>query len=1107
MTLQELSTLYSRHPANELLLSALSDKRKQHLLLTGLCASAKALSLANVFDSKHQTILYVAENHDDASYLQHDLASIASEDCVSLFPSAYRIRQRNHQPDESYAIQRTELLGKLSAAKPRALILTYPEALLDPVPAKHTLATQTLTLNQGDETGIDKLTRQLVELGFVRVDFVYEPGQFALRGGIVDIFSFSHEEPYRIDFFGDEIDSIRIFDIETQLSKSRLSQVSIIPSVNRDSTQTATLLDYLPADSVIVADDLSLVKFKLESYIQSRDNVSQTIDAEAVYQALVSYRTVEIAQKSVLPSYSRIDYHTTPQPLYHKNFDLIIGSFRQYIADNYRIYLLSDSKKQIDRIQAIFAEKEADLTFIAVDKTLHEGFVDADARICCFTDHQIFERFHKVQQRADEARKGKVLLTLKELNQLQIGDYVVDTDHGIGRFGGLVRTPVNGKMQEMIKLTYRDNDILFVSIHSLHRISKYKGKDGEPPHISKLGSGQWERMKDRAKAKVKDIARDLIQLYAQRRQEKGFRFSPDSYLQHELEASFIYEDTPDQQKATLDVKHDMQSPVPMDRLICGDVGFGKTEIAMRAAFKAASDGKQTAVLVPTTVLALQHYNTFRERFKDMPVTVEYLSRAKNQKQTKDILERLLKGEIDILIGTHKLVGKQVKFKDLGLLIIDEEQKFGVATKEKLRQIKVNVDTLTLTATPIPRTLQFSLLGARDLSVINTPPPNRYPIQTELITPADEDIIQEAVQEEINRNGQVFVVNDRVQSLETVKNKICRLCPEARVVCAHGQMPPEQVEEILADFINYEYDVLVSTSIIESGVDIPNVNTMIINHADHFGLSDLHQLRGRVGRSNRKAYCYLVAPELKLITADARRRLHAIETFADLGAGFNIAMQDLDIRGAGNMLGAEQSGFIADLGYETYQRILSEAVLELKQEEFSDVFQNEVTTVGFGINAGKWVNDCQLDSDLELGFPEDYIENISERINLYRELDGLHNDSELLEFKKRLIDRFGTLPQKAEELLMVVQLRWACISLGIEKVVLKFDKMIIYLPSNITPAYSDSPEFGKILQYVAQRPARCRFRQSETKKSIEIDQVRTIQGALNLINVIKSVPSN
>ena len=786
---------------------------------------------------------------------------------------------------------------------------------------------------------------------------------------------------------------------------------------------------------------------------------------------------------------------------------MLIDSLRKYQTDNYHIYLLSDSKKQIDRIRAILDEKEAEISFTAVDNTLHEGFVDTDAKICCFTDHQLFERFHKVQQKADEARKGKVLLTLKELNQLQIGDYVVDTDHGIGRFGGLVRTPVNGKMQEMIKLTYRDNDILFVSIHSLHRISKYKGKDGEAPHISKLGSGQWERMKERAKAKVKDIARDLIQLYAQRRKEKGFQFSPDSYLQHELEASFIYEDTPDQQKATLDVKHDMQSSVPMDRLICGDVGFGKTEIAMRAAFKAATDGKQTAVLVPTTVLALQHYNTFRERYKGMPVTVEYLSRAKNAKQTKEILERLQKGEIDIIIGTHKLVGKQVKFKDLGLLIIDEEQKFGVATKEKLRQMKVNVDTLTLTATPIPRTLQFSLLGARDLSVISTAPPNRYPIQTELITPDDEDIIQEAVREEINRNGQVFVVNDRVQSLEIVKNKILRLCPDARVVCAHGQMPPEEVEQILSDFINYDYDVLVSTSIIESGVDIPNVNTMIVNHADHFGLSDLHQLRGRVGRSNRKAYCYLVAPEMKLLTEDARRRLHAIETFADLGSGFNIAMQDLDIRGAGNMLGSEQSGFIADLGYETYQRILSEAVLELKQEEFSSVFEDDVPTAGFGIAANKWVNDCQLDSDLEIGFPEDYVENISERINLYRELDGLHNESELLEFKKRLIDRFGTLPEKAEELLMVVQLRWACISLGIEKVVLKFGKMIIYPALNAGPAYTNSAEYGKILLYIAQRPTRCHFRQSETKKSIEIDQVRTIQGALNLINVIKTIDIN
>lgn len=1097
MTLQELNTLYSSHPAAELLGAEFGKKHKQRILLSGVCASARALLIAGIYSKLQQPVLFILDNHEQASYMQHDFAAILSDREACMFPSTYRIRQRNHQPDESYAIQRTEILSRLSKENYQFIIVTYPEAIADCVPQKTELTGQTITLKNAQLITVDNLTKQLAELGFIRVDFVYEPGQFAVRGGIVDIFSFSHEEPYRLDFFGDEIDSIRVFDIETQLSKTRLEEIEIVPQLKQCETDNANLFDYLPENTIVVAEDISLLEHKISSIRQDM-NIRELIEQR---------HTLEIAAKSVFTAYSKIEWHIQPQPLFHKNFDLLIDSLNEYIKSGYRIYILSDSKKQIDRISAILQEKQAEITFTAVDKTLHEGFIDSDAQLCCFTDHQIFERFHKVQQKADEARKGKVLLTLKELNQLQIGDYVVHADHGIGRFGGLVRTPVNGKMQEMIKLLYRDNDTLFVSIHSLHRISKYKGKDAEAPHISKLGSGQWEKMKERAKAKVKDIARDLIQLYSQRRKEQGFQYSPDSYMQHELEASFIYEDTPDQQKATIDVKHDMQSPVPMDRLICGDVGFGKTEIALRAAFKAATDGKQTAVLVPTTVLALQHYNTFRERYRGMPVTVEYLSRAKNTKQTKEILERLKKGEIDILIGTHKIVGKQVQFKDLGLLIIDEEQKFGVATKEKLRQLKVNIDTLTLTATPIPRTLQFSLLGARDLSVINTPPPNRYPIQTEVITADDEDIIQEAVQEEINRNGQVFVVNNRIQTLEVVVNKIRRLCPEARIVSAHGQMPSDQLEQILTDFINYEYDVLVSTSIIESGVDISNVNTIIINHADRFGLSDLHQLRGRVGRSNRKAYCYLVAPDVKLLTADARRRLRAIETFADLGSGFNIAMQDLDIRGAGNMLGAEQSGFIADLGYETYQRILNEAVLELKEEEFSTLFPyDETDTADFQLPT-HWVNDCQLDSDLEIGFPEDYIENISERINLYRELDNLRNETELIEFKKRLIDRFGTLPEKAEELLSVVQLRWKCIALGIEKVVLKQERMIIYMPLHDGSLYARSKEFGKILLYIAQRPARCRFRQTETKKSIEIDSVRTIQGALNLINVIYSIDVN
>ncbi len=1023
-------------------------------------------------------------------------------------------------------------------------MVSYPEALAEAVVEQQTFTENTMHLSRGEEIGITALQDKLLEAGFNKVDFVYEPGQFSIRGGIVDIFSFSRELPVRIDFFGDEIDSIRIFDIETQLSKDKLDSVEIIPRLapsnspikgeNSEHGQTSplhggneggcTLFDYLPADTLFVSTDFGIIRHKWESSTETSEDVR-----ERLLEVLTSERftTLELAQKSFFANHSKVAFNTIPQPLFHKNFDLLLDTINQYTAEDYRIYILSDSKKQTDRIQAILEELQAPSDspiegegseyesdalqtsplyggneggFIPIDHTLHAGFIDHDTKMCCLTDHEIFERFHKVQQKADTARQGKVLLTLKELNQLQVGDYVVHIDHGIGKFGGLVHTTVNGKTQEMIKLIYRDNDILFVSIHSLHRISKYKGREGDAPNVSKLGSGQWERMKERTKSKVKDIARDLIKLYAQRKAEKGFAYSPDSYLQRELEASFLYEDTPDQQKATLDFKHDMESAMPMDRLICGDVGFGKTEIAMRAAFKAATDGKQVAVLVPTTVLALQHYHTFSERFKNFPVRVEYLSRAKSTKQVKEVLQQLAEGKIDILIGTHKLVGKSVVFKDLGLLIIDEEQKFGVATKEKLRTLKANVDTLTLTATPIPRTLQFSLLGARDLSVMTTPPPNRYPVQTEIITSDDEDIIQEAIRLEMGRNGQVFVINNLVQNLEVIRNKIHRLVPEARIVMAHGQMPTSEMEERLEEFINYDYDVLIATSIIEAGVDIPNVNTIIINSAHKFGLSDLHQLRGRVGRSNRKAFCYLVAPPTELLTSDARRRLQAVETFAELGSGFHIAMQDLDIRGAGNMLGAEQSGFIADLGYETYQRILNEAVSELRTEEFSDLFSDEGQKTKDKGQA--WVSDSQLDSDLEIGFPEDYIENISERITLYRELDGLTNEDALLAFKKRLIDRFGMIPDAGEELLTVVRLRWLCMRLGIERIMLKQGKMTLFFPSNNESPYYQSPTFTQILTYVVNNPKRCLLREQENgKRSVVIANVPSVRDAYNILTSI------
>ena len=982
--------------------------------------------------------------------------------------------------------------------------MTYPEALAESVPQPDSLQGKTITLSVGEEIAISQLIEMLLELHFQRVDFVYEPGQFAVRGGIVDIYSYAHDIPFRIDFFGDEIDSIREFELETQLSQNKVDRMDIVSANSNDGTETL-IIDYLPQNTLWISNDFSLVRYKYEGTVTNQDT---TLLTKAIEQSA----TIEIGNKSTFNQYDTITFDTLPQPTFNKHFDLLTDDLNERIKEGYRIYILAEQVKQTDRLKSIFEDiahnqNTTPISFTAVNSTLHEGFIDRGAKICCYTDHQIFERYHRVTMRSENARRGKAIMTLKEINQLQVGDYVVHVDHGIGQFAGLVTTHFNGRSQETIKLVYRNNDTIFVSIHNLHRIAKYKGKDGSTPTISRLGSGAWERMKERTKDKVKEIARDLIQLYATRKQQAGFAFSPDGYMQHELEASFLYEDTPDQAKATLDIKHDMESKMPMDRLVCGDVGFGKTEVAMRAAFKAATDGKQVAVLVPTTVLALQHYNTFKERFRDFPVRVEYISRGKTAKQVKELLADLKDGKIDILIGTHKLVGKQVAWKDLGLLIIDEEQKFGVAVKEKLKALRTNVDVLTLTATPIPRTLQFSLLGARDLSVITTPPPNRYPVQTELITLDDEDIIKEAIQLEMQRNGQIYVVCNRIEMLPRIEQRIHRLYPEARTIIAHGQMPQGEMEKALEDFINYDYDILISTTIIESGVDISNVNTIIIHSAQHYGLSDLHQLRGRVGRSNRKAYCYLITPDRELLTSDARRRLDALTTFAELGAGFQLAMQDLDIRGAGNMLGSEQSGFIADLGYDTYQRILNEAMQELKDELQLDLsFGIEQTTRQS--DEKLWCNDSQLESDLSLGFPSTYIENIAERISLYRELDSLPNEDALLEYQKRLIDRFGQLPEEAEQLLNVVRLRWLCCKLGIEKVILKQERLSLYFTTK-SEKYWQSDTFGKIIEFIYSRPQRCRMvedkdRQGKPtgKRYAVIQQVKTITGALTILSKMR-----
>lgn len=1106
MILSDLQQLYALHPHVKAL-ATWASSREPNLKISGLNGSSSALAIASLYKSHSNNHIVVVDDADEAAYLYNDLKHMLSPEEVFFFPSSFKRAIKLSQLDAANDILRTEVLNNLANFESATLVITYPEALMQKVVSSHDMKTHMLRLQVGDSPGIDFIVEILNEYKFERVDFVYEPGQYSVRGSIVDIFSYANELPFRCDFFGDEVESIRIFDIETQLSQEQKSEIIIVPDLQRDTTSPhVSFLEFIPANSWLSFTNASYVRERInllynEAMVKASeaghaahhlDKIQITGD-ELISQAK-AFRTLEWGEKAYFKPKTSISFNTSPQPIFHKNFDLVSENLTKWLNDGYKLYILSDSVKQTDRIAAIFADRGDKITFQPVKSTLHEGFIDHDLSLLCYTDHQIFDRFHKYQLKTDRTRLGKVVMTLKELNQFQVGDYMVHVDHGVGTFGGLVRTNVNGKMQEMVKLIYKDDDIIFVSIHALHRISKYKGKEGEAPKINKLGSGAWERLKERTKTKVKDIARELIKLYAKRKAEQGFRFSPDSYLQQELEASFIYEDTPDQLKATADFKKDMESTLPMDRLVCGDVGFGKTEIAIRAAFKAVTDNKQVAVLVPTTVLALQHYNTFKERLKDFPCTIEYLSRARTGKQTSEVLDRLAKGQVDIVIGTHKLVGKSVKFHDLGLLVIDEEQKFGVSVKEKLKEMKVNVDTLTMTATPIPRTLQFSLMGARDLSIINTPPPNRYPVQTEIHV-HDEDVIREAIQLEMNRNGQVFFINNRIQSIYAIEAMIKRLVPGCRVAVGHGQMAADKLEEIIVDFIDYEYDVLVATTIIESGIDIPNVNTIIINSAHNFGLSDLHQLRGRVGRSNRKAFCYLITPEMSLLTPEARRRLQAIETFAELGSGFNIAMQDLDIRGAGNMLGAEQSGFIADLGYETYQKILNEAVHELKDEEFAELYaderaENDANTA--------FVTDCQIDSDLEVLFSNDYIENVSERISLYRELDSLETEAELTAFEKKLEDRFGKIPPEGQSLILVVKLRWLAMSLGIEKLVLKNETMTAFLVSNPQSLYYHSEQFGSLLKYMATHPRKCQLREKNMRRSILFHDVKTVERAWEIL---------
>lgn len=1104
MKLSELQQLFETHKN----ISAAADILSKHknVYAKGLQGSSDAVFAASLFHKTKGSFLYVLNDMEDAGYFYHDLGQILGNSRVLFFPSAYKRAIKYGQIDNALEILRTEVLGKLQDADKHFIIVTYPDALAEKVASQESLEKNTLHMFVGQEIDRQFVDEVLMSFQFEYVDYVYEPGQYAIRGSIIDVFSFSGEYPYRIDFFGNEISTIRTFEVETQLSKEKLERIQIIPDMQLVDMERESLLSLLPVTTVVGFKDFPWVSERIDAVYTDTpildnpeylaDFQNKLIDKKQFMDKVSSFKQLHLGAKPYGTPDATIEFSTGLQPEFHKNFDLISETFANFLDKQYKIYILSDSAKQQSRLKAIFEDRGDNINFIPVDRTLSEGFFDETLKICCFTDHQIFNRFHKYNLKSDHVRSAKFALSLKELQQFQVGDYIVHIDHGIGQFGGLVRSDMNGKMQEFIKLIYQNNDTIFVSLHSLHKISKYKGKEGEAPRVNKLGTGAWERIKDKTKTKVKDIARDLIKLYAERQKEEGFRFSPDSFLQHELEASFIYEDTPDQMKATADVKQDMENIKPMDRLICGDVGFGKTEVAMRAAFKAVTDNKQVALLVPTTVLAYQHYQTFKERLKDFPCRVDYISRARTNKQIKDILHDLKEGKIDILIGTHRIVGKDVEFKDLGLFIVDEEQKLGVAVKEKLRQLKTNVDTLTMTATPIPRTLQFSLMGARDLSSITTPPPNRYPIQTEVHT-FDPNVIREAIEFEMSRNGQVFVINNRIKNIEELAELIRREVPDARVVVGHGQMEPVKLEQIIVDFINHEYDVLVATSIIESGIDIPNANTIIVNNAQNFGLSDLHQLRGRVGRSNKKAFAYLLAPPLSSLTPEARRRLQAIENFSDLGHGIHIAMQDLDIRGAGNMLGAEQSGFIADLGYEVYQKILTEAVAELKNEEFAGIYHT--AEEGEKIAGDNFVDDVQIESDLELLFPALYIPNDSERITLYRELDNMSNESDIHGFIGRLEDRFGKIPSEGLELIRIVRLRMQARLLGIEKVMLKNKRMNLFLISNVESPYYQSKAFDKLLAYIQKYPRNCQLKEKNGRRSVVILHVETVEAACSVLN--------
>ncbi|SMC35939.1 transcription-repair coupling factor [Cellulophaga tyrosinoxydans] len=1102
---------YAQSPQLQKLQNAIANSESK-TNLKGLIGSSLSFVLSAIFKKADNPFLLIFNDKEEAAYYLNDLEQLIGDKDVLFYPGSYRRPYQIEETDNANVLLRAEVLNRINSRKKPALIVTYPDALFEKVVTRKDLEKNTLKIKLEDSLSLDFLNEVLFEYKFKRVDFVTEPGEFSVRGGIVDVFSFSNDEPYRLEFFGDEVDSIRTFDVETQLSKEKVTKITIIPNVeNKFLNETReSFLKYISANTIVFSSDLDLLFDRLDSFFEKAEEAFKKLSTEikhaepealfvnsnSLKSQLKDFKLITSGNSKSLSETSKITFETKPQPSFNKKFDLLIENLNENFEKGYTNYLFCATEQQAKRFYDIFEELIAaspssnKVHYKTVVFPLHEGFIDDDLKIVCYTDHQIFERYHKFHIKNGYAKKQAI--TLKELNRLELGDYVTHMDHGIGKFGGLQKIDVEGKKQEAIKLVYGERDILYVSIHSLHKISKFNGKDGAPPKIYKLGSGAWKKVKDKAKSRVKKIAFDLIKIYAKRRLEKGFQYSPDGYLQNELEASFIYEDTPDQSKATDDIKRDMESERPMDRLICGDVGFGKTEVAIRAAFKAVTDGKQVAVLVPTTILAFQHSRTFSERLKDMPVTVDYLNRFRTAKEKKETLENLALGKVDIIIGTHQLVNKNVQFKDLGLLIVDEEQKFGVAVKDKLKSIKENVDVLTLTATPIPRTLQFSLMAARDLSVITTPPPNRYPIESAVIR-FSEETIRDAISYEIQRGGQVFFIHNRIENIKEVAGMIQRLVPDAKIGIGHGQMEGKKLETLMLAFINGEFDVLVSTTIVESGLDVTNANTIFINNANNFGLSDLHQMRGRVGRSNKKAFCYFITPPYDVMTNDARKRIQALEQFSELGSGFNIAMKDLEIRGAGDLLGGEQSGFINDIGFDAYQKILVEAVDELKENEFKDLYE-EIE----GHHEKIFVKDTQIDADFELLFPDDYINSITERLNLYTALNEIKDEVALKKYETDLIDRFGELPIEAEDLLNSVRIKWIANAMGLEKIVMKQGKMIGYFIADQQSAFYQSPQFTKVLQFVQAFSSICKIKEKQTRNGLRLllvfDHIKSVDQA-------------